>query len=213
MDELDMLKKDWKNKDYSSNQITEKEIYGMLHKRSSSIVKWIFMISIGEFLLYIIASLLLKNNESIVKFNSMDKYHILIILEVISYAILGFFMIKFYLNYKKINANQSIKNLIKNILETRKTVKTYIKIVIIYSTFTAILMPIIQFNYDPEFIKMYHKVVDSGHETLFIIFSLLFTLVFIGIFILFMWLFYKLIYGILLKRLYGNYEELKKLEM
>jgi hypothetical protein len=213
MDELEILKKDWKKNENSFNQISEKEIYGMLHKRSSSIVKWIFMISVGEFLLYIIASLVLKNNESIIKFNALDEYHILIILEIISYLILGFFMIKFYWNYKKINANQSIKNLIKNILDTRKTVKTYIKIIIAYSTFTALIIPVIQFNYDPELIKMYNEVVKSGNETLFLILSLFFTLVFIGIFILFIWLFYKLIYGILLKRLYNNYEELKKLEI
>lgn len=213
MDELEILKQDWKKKDHAFNQVSEKEIYGMLHKRSSSIVKWIFMISVGEFLLYIIASLSLRNNENMIKFNSMDKYHILIVLEILSYFILGYFMIKFYLNYKKINANQSIKSLIKNILDTRKTVQTYIKIIIIYTSFTAIVMPIIQFNFDPEFIKMYNQIVASGHQTLFIVLSLLFTLAFIAVFALLMWLFYKLIYGILLKRLYNNYEELKKLEM
>lgn len=213
MDELEILKQDWKKKDHAFNQVSEKEIYVMLHKRSSSIVKWIFMISIGEFLLYIIASLSLRNNENVIKFNAMDKYHILTVLEIFSYFILGYFMIKFYLNYKKINTNQPIKSLIRNILDTRKTVQTYIKIIIIYTSFTAIVMPIIQFNFDPEFIKMYNKVIEGGHQTLFIILSLLFTLIFIGIFALLMWLFYKLIYGILLKRLYNNYEELKKLEM
>lgn len=213
MDELEILKQDWKKKDHAFNQVSEKEIYVMLHKRSSSIVKWIFMISIGEFLLYIIASLSLRNNENVIKFNAMDKYHILTVLEIFSYFILGYFMIKFYLNYKKINTNQPIKSLIINILDTRKTVQTYIKIIIIYTSFTAIVMPIIQFNFDPEFIKMYNKIIEVGNQTLFIILSLLFTLIFIGIFALLMWLFYKLIYGILLKRLYNNYEELKKLEM
>ena len=48
MDELDILKKDWKKNENSYTQITEKEIYGMLHKKSSSIVKWILVISILE---------------------------------------------------------------------------------------------------------------------------------------------------------------------
>ena len=50
MDELEILKKDWKKQESSFQQIGEKEIYGMLHKRSSSIVKWILIISVLEFL-------------------------------------------------------------------------------------------------------------------------------------------------------------------
>ena len=50
MDELELLKKDWKKNDGQFKQVSENEIYGMLHKSSSSIVKWIFIISIVEFL-------------------------------------------------------------------------------------------------------------------------------------------------------------------
>ena len=213
MDELEILKKDWKKKEHSFNQITEKEIYGMLHKRSSSIVKWIFIISVCEFLLWITASLLMRNNDKITKFYNYDKYHIMLVLELVSYSILIYFIIKFYINYKKINTTQPIKSLIKNILDTRKTVQNYIKIVIMYTVLTTIIMFFVQFNFDPEIAKIYHEVEKSGNETLFVVLSLLLTLVFIGIFSLFVWLFYRLIYGILLKRLYHNYEELKKLEI
>ncbi len=37
MEELDLLKKDWKKNQNSYQQISEKEIYNMLHKKSSSI--------------------------------------------------------------------------------------------------------------------------------------------------------------------------------
>jgi hypothetical protein len=48
MKELDLLK-DWqKNKD-SFEQVSEIEIYRMIHKKSSSIVKWILIISIWRF--------------------------------------------------------------------------------------------------------------------------------------------------------------------
>jgi sulfur relay (sulfurtransferase) DsrC/TusE family protein len=213
MDELEILKKDWKKKENSFNQITEKEIYGMLHKRSSSIVKWIFIISVCEFLLWITASLLMRNNDKITKFHNYDKFHIMLILELINYGILIYFIIKFYKNYRKINTTQPIKSLIKNVLDTRKTVQNYIKIIIIYTIITAIIMFFVQFNFDPEILKIYHEVEKTGKETLFIVISLVLTLIFIGIFSLFVWLFYKLIYGILLKRLYHNYEELKKLEI
>jgi len=213
MDELEILKKDWKKKEHSFNQITEKEIYGMLHKRSSSIVKWIFIISICEFLLWVSASLLMRNNEKITKFYDYDKFHIMMALELINYSILIYFIVRFYKNYKKINTTQPISSLIKNILNTRKTVQNYIKIIIIYTIITSIIMFFVQFNFDPEILKIYHEVERKGKETTFIILSLLLTLVFVGIFSLFVWLFYKLIYGILLKRLYNNYEELKKLEV
>jgi hypothetical protein len=213
MDELEILKNDWKKKDHSFNQITEKEIYGMLHKRSSSIVKWIFIISVCEFSLWIAASLLMRNNEKVNKFYDYDKFHVMTILEFINYGILIYFIIKFYKNYREINTTQPIKSLIKNVLNTRKTVQTYIKIIIVYTIITTIIMFFVQFNFDPEILKIYHEVERKGNETMFIILSLILSLIFIGMFALFIWLFYKLIYGILLKRLYNNYEELKKLEI
>ena len=49
MEELDLLKKAWKKEERSFDQVSEKDIYGMLHQKSSSIVKWILIISIVEF--------------------------------------------------------------------------------------------------------------------------------------------------------------------
>ncbi len=43
MDELDLLKKHWKKDETSFEQVSEKQIYKMIHKSSSSIVKWIFL--------------------------------------------------------------------------------------------------------------------------------------------------------------------------
>ena len=51
-EELDLLKKAWKKDEHSYEQVTEKQIYAMIHKRSSSIVKWILMISIAELILW-----------------------------------------------------------------------------------------------------------------------------------------------------------------
>ena len=63
MDELEILKKDWKKQEGSFQQIGEKEIYGMLHKRSSSIVKWIVVISILELLLWTSISVFSADEE------------------------------------------------------------------------------------------------------------------------------------------------------
>ncbi|WP_166769784.1 hypothetical protein [Flavobacterium psychrophilum] len=48
MKELDLLKKDW-NRNDNYPKFSEQEIYVMLHKNSSSSVKWIFYISVIEF--------------------------------------------------------------------------------------------------------------------------------------------------------------------
>ena len=48
MEELDLLKRAWQKDSHSYEQISEVEIYKMLHKKSSSIVKWILIISLLE---------------------------------------------------------------------------------------------------------------------------------------------------------------------
>ena len=65
MDELELLKKDWKKNDAQFKQVSENEIYGMLHKSSSSIVKWIFIISIVEFLILRLMDLSLFFDENL----------------------------------------------------------------------------------------------------------------------------------------------------
>ena len=67
MDELELLKKDWKKQEGSFHQISEKEIYGMLHKGSSSIVKWILIISVLELILWISISLLTNDDNYLKK--------------------------------------------------------------------------------------------------------------------------------------------------
>ena len=51
VDELELLKKDWQKKDEYLPKLSYDEIYQMIWKKSSSIVKWIFYISIIEFVI------------------------------------------------------------------------------------------------------------------------------------------------------------------
>ena len=211
MDELEILKKDWKKREHSFNQLTEHEIYKMLHKKSSSIVKWILIISICEFFFWISISLILKNNEGITRFYNYDKFHVMLILEIINYFILIYFIIKFFKNYIKINTIQPIGNLIENIINTQKTVRNYIKTIIIYTIVVTFIMFFIQFNFDPEILKIYNKLKSDGNQKIIILLSFITIFVFVGLLSLLIWLFYKLLYGILLKNLYRNYKELKKI--
>lgn len=100
MEELDLLKKSW-NKTESFPKISEEKIYAMLHKNSSSAVKWIFIISVIEIIFWTILSIFMSDDEY---FNLLDSYHIktpILILTVLNYGVILFFIYKFYNNYKK----------------------------------------------------------------------------------------------------------------
>ena len=126
MDELEILKKDWKKNENIFDQVTEKEIYGMLHKRSSSIVKWILIISVLELLLWSGISFL-TSDESYSK--TLKAYHldtIMPVITIINYGVILFFIYLFFKNYKAINTTDTVKQLMQNILKTRKTVQYYV---------------------------------------------------------------------------------------
>jgi hypothetical protein len=73
MKELDLLK-DWqKNKD-SFEQVSEIEIYRMIHKKSSSIVKWILIISIMEVLLWTSLNMILMQTIILKTSITMDSF-------------------------------------------------------------------------------------------------------------------------------------------
>jgi hypothetical protein len=56
MDELDLLKKDWNKEGVSFKNYQVSDIYQMLHKKSSSLVKTLFYISVAELIFWILIS-------------------------------------------------------------------------------------------------------------------------------------------------------------
>tara|TARA_R110002051_G_C8769043_1_gene503053 strand:+ start:2760 stop:3371 length:612 start_codon:yes stop_codon:yes gene_type:complete len=202
VDELELLKKDWQKQEASLPKLTKKDFYPMLLKKSSSIVKWIFIISMAEFAFWIFMAFGLKfDNESISNVESALG-NTEIISTVIHFSALVFFMAWFYKNYKKIESTDSPRILMKNILNTRKTVKYYIWFNLIFLMVGATVA--------------YAMVVNNSPETIAVDNPMMAALAFIAIMALFiggLLIFYRLIYGILIRRLNGNYEELKKLEV
>ena len=212
MDELDLLKKDWQSKEEYLPKLSFDEIYKMIWKKSSSIVKWIFYISIIEFLFWIILSNIPTKSDS-----QLDaaKYTntIAMFFEYLGYGITLFFIIKFYLNYKKISSVDSTRKLMKNILKVRKTVMTYVWLSICLFAVSLITLIVELLFFEPEFTSFADKVANAENPWMvyFVLFiGVVFTILIIGTLL---WLFYKLVYGILLKRLNVNYRELKKLEI
>ena len=206
MDDLDLLKKDWQKQD-SFQQVSEKDIYGMLHKKSSSIVKWLLIISVLEFVFWTILNLVADTDDY---FKNQSQKMIIDVLEYISYAIILIFILLLYRNYRKISVVGSTKQLMIDILNTKKIINYYViyNLVMIVVAILASTTYIFLYNPDNELLRQ--KLVSSPKMMFgFAVTIIGCTAVFIGI----IWLFYRLLYGILLKKLYVNYEELKKIDL
>ena len=206
MDDLDLLKKDWQKQD-SFQQVSEKDIYGMLHKKSSSIVKWLLIISVLEFVFWTILNLVADTDDY---FKNQSQKMIIDVLEYISYAIIVIFIVLLFRNYRKISVTGNTKQLMIDILNTKKIVNYYV----IYNLVTiavAVLGSVVYLLfYNPEHADKIDNILTNPKMLAgFSFIVVVCTSIFVGI----IWLFYKLLYGILLNKLYVNYEELKKIDL
>lgn len=211
MKELDLLKKDWKNSENSFQQVSETDIYRMIHKNSSSVVRLIMIIGIIEFLFWIGISLFSNNDEYLSK---LDLNNILLYIKILSYAhyvVIIFFIYLFYKNYILISTTDSTKILMKNILKTRRTVNIYVWYNLGMMVFCLIIGFMLAYFCNPDFALIKEKIEHDGIKKIIIFISIL--VIILGIFTLAFWLFYKLLYGILMRKLYKNYEELKKIDL
>jgi len=209
MKELDLLKKDWQ-KNNTFEQVSEVDIYKMLHTKSSSIVKWIFIISILEILLWTSISVFFNTDDYLknIKHEELNVYFE--VLTYFNYVVILVFIYLFYKNYVAISITVSTKQLMKDILKTRKTVQCYVWYNLGMVGLSLMMGFFMAFNYNPDVVVLLDKM---GNNTKVMVFTIVF---FILAFVLFLgafWLFYRLLYGILLRRLYANYKELKKIDL
>jgi len=211
MDELDLLKKDWNRQQGNYPKLSFDEIYKMIWKRSHSIVKWIFYISIIELVFATILNIAFSGDKYWEDIEKNNLKEIVTVLYILSYAITFYFIYRFYKNYKMISTTDDAATLMKNILRTRKTVKYYIAYVLISTGATAIgLFSYMLLNHsNPDAKEISKYSFEMMDWVKFIGISVLILTLFLGL----IWVFYRLLYGILLRRLKKNYVELKKLEM
>ncbi len=200
MDQLDLLKKDWKKQDGSLPKLSFEELTSLIHKKSSSVVKWIFIISVLEFVLPHLILLFPSFRNVDAQMESLHLQNFNIIISVVFYVGALIFVYLFYKNYRSISANSNPKILMQNIIKTRKTVKYYI-------WFALSMIPIVGgvFSYHafntPEFIA---KLPDGASMAVVWAVTIVVLLILVGIF----WLIYQLIYGRLLNKLKANYNDL-----
>lgn len=212
MEELDLLKKAWKKDTHPLEQVSEVEIYKMLHKKSSSIVKWILIISIIEIVLWSAISVVFNTDDALKSMHAEDVSIYLKVLTYVNYVVVIGFIYCFYKNYTQISTITSTKQLMNDILKTRKTVRNYVWYNLSMIFICTILGFVMAFVYNPDMSVIKEKIANDESNMILvkIILILVLTLVLlIGIF----WLFYRLLYGILLRRLYANYKELKKIDL
>ena len=182
----------------------------MLHKKSSSIIKTLFYISIAEFAFWILVNTLpyFLSDSYGEKLEASYENPLFVGLSFLSFGVIILFIYLLYNSYKSISITDNAKKLMESILRTRKVIKYYVIFNLVMIFISIPLSLYFEFNQNPEF----HERVASMDSGQMLVLYLITTLV-TGVIILLFWLIYRLIYGILLKRLNRNYDELKKLEV
>lgn len=210
MDELDVLKKHWQKDAVGEKQLSSSQLYSMLLKKSSSIVKTLFYISIAELVFWILISFLPMLSASYrakMEASNMNE-SLLNGLTILSFVVILVFVYLLYKSHKKISVTDSAKKLMESIFKTRKVIKYYVGYNLIMAFVTMVGMSYYSTTTNPELAGVMTKL-DTNGKIIMCIIVLLITVAFVTV----IWLFYKLLYGILMKRLNRNYNELKKLEV
>lgn len=216
--DLDSFKKTWQEQPVRPKYDND-EILQMLNKKSRNYVKYIFLISVIEFVLFTAFGLfyIIQNKESNTFLNSLQKLgiekndqmqnildNIYLIIKIFTLMITGYFVVKFYKNYRRIKVEEDLKEFISRIIRFKKTVNAFILInILIVVAFTSALtiFGIYAIN------KQNTELANSS--TIAFIASFIISTVLCVVLI---WGYYRLVYGILIKRLDKNLTQLKEID-
>ena len=181
----------------------------MSHKKSSSIVKTLFYISIAELVFWILVNTLpaIFSDKMRAQMEEMMHSSIYLTLTIMGYVIILLFVYLLWKSYTSISVTDNAKKLMESILKTRKIIKYYV----LYNlTIAFISIPVSFYLTLQDHPEMAEKIAEFSNIQLVVLVGIIIATT--GIFLLLIWLFYKLIYGILIKRLNKNYAELRKIE-
>ena len=215
---LDDLKKTWQEQEVQE-KYGNSDILEMLNKKSRNYVKYILWISIAEFLFFLAVSVFylfstddtnsfltiierlgVKKNYELEK----DFSHLYFVLKVISLCVTLFFVVKFYLNYRKINIEANLKKFILQIINFRKTVNLFILTnIMLLIFFTATLTFFVFRTLTSQDIHL-----DNPTLTGFLLGIVFTTLLSVAL----IWVYYRIVYGIIMRRLGKKLKELQQIE-
>ena len=200
MENLDSLKDLWKNQEESAIRFTEHDIHKMVQKKSSSIVKWILIISLLEFILPNLIFLFTDFDTTKQFYEQYGLTTTMMIYSVIHITIIFLFIYVFYKNYRNISAGSTVRILLSDILKTRRTVKYYIYYNLTIMGIIGLHIFYVVFN-SAEF----QNSLASGTSMVQI---WIVSIMFLCMALLIFWLFYRVLYGFFLKKLKRNYASL-----
>ena len=209
MKELDLLKKDWQKQNVDAARFSYQEIYNMLLKKSSSVVRWIFIVSLVEFVIWHLLYLLPNNLEL---YAQLDMMWLIYTTSSIHYLVTFGFIYYFYQNFKRIRTTDKIKNLMERIIKTRKTVKYYVvynlgAFALVYSIIIIMMYAKKDLLFKLDLFKEQMELLPEFKSLFFVmqaISAVFVILIFGGI--------YFLLYGVMLRKLKKNYQELAEIE-
>lgn len=204
MDHLEKLKGVWQNQNDSTIKFTKSDIFSMIQKKSSSVVKWILIVSIIEFILPNLILLFTDNTASKKLYDTYDLNGIMLNYTILYVIIIIGFIYYFYKNYKNISAHNSVKELLHSIILTRKTVKYYINTNLTLAAIIGLHVFYKVFN-SPVFMD---KLPENTN--MLTVWATAITVFAIVLFLF--WCVYKIVYGFFLRKLNRNYKELLKKE-
>ena len=214
MDELELLKKDWKeNKSDDFKNYTEKELFAMTKKRSVSIAKWVFIIALLELGFWFLIGYLMPSSSEdkeyyeVLNNTPLIKGILYVLGEFATYLPFVFIGLLLYLNFK-IKREENPKKLMEKILLMKKCIQWYIRIflgeIVVFFIISMILSFYIESN------SLEGAELEELYLFAFVMFIPLLMIIFI--FALFLRFIYHLVYGKLLHKLKQNYEELSRME-
>lgn len=128
--DLDVLKKNWQqsrpedykyDSAYFLSSCDEKSI-----STSKSVTKRLFIFSLSEFVFWGLIGIGFQLYFKEYELQSFIEFKPLVLLEKFNYLALGSFILAFLITYKSINTNNSVKNLMLRILNTKKIINYYI---------------------------------------------------------------------------------------
>lgn len=216
MDQLDLLKQQWQEREQELPKLSFDDIYPMLLKKSSSVVKWIFIASLIEIIFWIGLNFIIPESSKTIN-EGMGLTRIFTLVNVIHYSIFAAFIYLFYKNHQSITNSDTVKNLMKKILKTRRTVRYFVYYNIGTAIVTMLAVNIYYYFNKEHLYELMQTTFPDGYSTIdldtftsvFFISQVVVGILFIG----FIALVYYLIYGLMLRRLKRNYVELKKIEL
>ncbi|WP_299013704.1 hypothetical protein [uncultured Polaribacter sp.] len=201
MDLLENYKKAWDNQSKETDKLNSVEIYKLAKSKSSSIVKWIFIIGILEFVILNSMYFFVDMDAAYAEYKKLGLYNFVFYSQFFAYAIIFYFLFQFYRNYKRISVSDSTKVLMKKIIQTRKSVKNYVIFNLGYMALIMFIVVVAEINLNID-------DISAKQILLVLLLSLVVCLVLLGCLLLF----YQLLYGFLLRKLKRNYKELAKLD-